>query len=146
MIIKAKNFPNIGHIRAKQLGGKEPRWELSIYPPTPGPLQGHEPAHFVEVEVGPEEVERIDRVAPHLISGGDRRTREKLHLGTGPVAAPRDTAELSPVALPAPTTEWPANHTARPGGVSQSLEPPARKPPRPQKAMQSSKSGEGDRK
>ena len=69
MIIKKRNYPNIGSIRGKKLRGKEPRWELTIHPPTPGPLQGHEPASFVEVEVSQEEAERIERVAPHLLSG-----------------------------------------------------------------------------
>ena len=78
MIIKKRDFPNIGHIRAKHLrGGKEPRWQLSIYPPTPGPLQGHEPAHCVEIEVDPEEVDRIDRCAPHLMPGWSERERMK---------------------------------------------------------------------
>lgn len=70
MIIKKRNYPNIGSIRGKKLPGKEPRWELSVYPPGGhGPLQGHEPASFVEVEVSQEEAERIERVAPHLLSG-----------------------------------------------------------------------------
>jgi hypothetical protein len=80
MIIKKHNFPNIGHIRAKQLRGKrEPRWQLSIYPPTPGPLQGHEPAHMVEVEVDPEELERVHRRAPHLL-GSHNKARQQLVL------------------------------------------------------------------
>jgi len=70
MIIRKRNYPNIGSIRGKKLPGKEPRWELSIYPPGGyGPLQGHEPASWVEVEVSQEEAERIERVAPHLLSG-----------------------------------------------------------------------------
>lgn len=70
MIIRKRNYPNIGSIRGKRLPGKEPRWELSIYPPGGyGPLQGHEPASWVEVVVTQEEAERIERVAPHLLSG-----------------------------------------------------------------------------
>lgn len=70
MIIRKRNFPNIGSIRGKKLPGREPCWELSIYPPGGyGPLQGHEPASWVEVKVSQEEAERIERVAPHLLSG-----------------------------------------------------------------------------
>lgn len=69
MIIKNRNFPNIGRIRNKQLPGKEPRWQLTIYPPGGHPpLMGHEPASFVELNVSQEEAERIERVAPHLLS------------------------------------------------------------------------------
>ncbi|MBN9505026.1 MAG: hypothetical protein J0I69_03275 [Altererythrobacter sp.] len=66
MIISGKDFPNIGHIRVKSHG--DGRNALTVTPPTPGPLQGHEPAHSVEVEASDREVERIRAVAPHLIA------------------------------------------------------------------------------
>ncbi len=69
MIINGTDFPNIGRIRAKKLPGTVPLWELTIHPPTQGPLQGHEPASFVEVVVEQVEAERIERAAPHLMSG-----------------------------------------------------------------------------
>lgn len=70
MIIKKRNYPNIGSIRGRKLPGKEPRWQLRVYPPGGyGPLQGHEPASHVEVTVSQDEAERIERAAPHLLSG-----------------------------------------------------------------------------
>ena len=57
---------NIHHIRLKGLPGD--RWELRIYP-APGDLLQPSGASMSEVEVLPEEVERIRSVAGHLIAG-----------------------------------------------------------------------------
>lgn len=75
MIINGTNYPSIGLIRAKP--AKETgRWTLSIYPPAHTGLLpvvlavGNEAvASWAEVEVDSAEVERITRVAPHLIPG-----------------------------------------------------------------------------
>lgn len=69
MIINGKNLPSIGMIRAKPIGDGE-RYELTIYPPGPGPLAGAEPATMIEIEVDEAELRRIDRVAPHLRTRG----------------------------------------------------------------------------
>lgn len=89
MIINGINFPNIGNIRAKTLPNTED-WQLTIYPPTRGPLMGHEPAVAVEVRASAKEVQRIDCVAPHLISSGDFRRRQILH-GPSPIRRPKAT-------------------------------------------------------
>lgn len=74
MIIKGMNLPCIGLIRAKP-SGDGARYTLIIYPPPgPGPLAGAEPATMIEIEVGMREVQRIDRVAPHLFAKGNRRS------------------------------------------------------------------------
>jgi hypothetical protein len=69
MIINGHDFPSIGLIRAKPIGNRE-RFTLTIYPPSPGPLAGAEPATMVEIEVDEDEVRRIDRAAPHLLVRG----------------------------------------------------------------------------
>ena len=68
MVIDGLNLPSIGFIRAKPLatGG----FALAIYPPGSGALAGVAPATVLELVVGDAEVERITRVAPHLISSG----------------------------------------------------------------------------
>ncbi|MGX7952830.1 hypothetical protein ACWPM1_09720 [Tsuneonella sp. HG249] len=71
MIINGTDYPSIGHMRAKALPDGE--WQLEIYPPTQGPLMGHEPATMAEVTVSAAELERIDRVAPHLVTDRFRR-------------------------------------------------------------------------
>lgn len=68
MIIANQNFPSIGHIRCKPLPNGED-WRLQIYAPDGGPIMGHEPATIVEVIVPYDELERIERVAPHLMPG-----------------------------------------------------------------------------
>ena len=68
MIINGMNLPSIGLIRAKPIG-EGARYTLIIYPPPgPGPLAGAEPATMIEIEVDKQEVQRIDRVAPHLLA------------------------------------------------------------------------------
>lgn len=68
MNIKGISFPCIGHIFAKPLPDSDD-WLLEIHPPTPGPLMGHEPAWAVELTVSTSEAERVDRLAPHLVTG-----------------------------------------------------------------------------
>ncbi|MEO0062263.1 MAG: hypothetical protein RLZZ08_823 [Pseudomonadota bacterium] len=75
MIINGKNYPSIGLIRAKPIDGGA-RYELTIFPPGPGPLAGAEPATMVEVEVDEAEMRRIDRSAPHLLKHG----RPSIHM------------------------------------------------------------------
>jgi hypothetical protein len=41
---------------------------LEVHPETPGPLMGAGGATMMEIEVDVEEVRRIARVAPHLLS------------------------------------------------------------------------------
>ena len=67
-MIDGLQLPSIGFIRAKPLatGG----FVLAIYPPGSGALAGVAPATVLELVVGEAEVERITRVAPHLISSG----------------------------------------------------------------------------
>ena len=68
MIINGMNLPSIGLIRAKPIG-EGARYTLIIYPPpSPGSLAGAEPATMIEIEVDKLEVQRIDRVAPHLLA------------------------------------------------------------------------------
>lgn len=68
MIINGMNLPSIGLIRVKPIGDGE-RYTLVIYPPPgPGPLAGAEPATMIELEVDRQEVQRIDRLAPHLLA------------------------------------------------------------------------------
>lgn len=66
MVIDGLNLPSIGFIRAKPLatGG----FALAIYPPGPGALAGVAPATVLELVVSDAEVERIAKVAPHLIT------------------------------------------------------------------------------
>jgi hypothetical protein len=66
MVIKGHNLPSIGLIRAKPHG--DGRYTLVIFPPGPGPLAGAEPATMIELEVDKAELERIVRVAPHLLT------------------------------------------------------------------------------
>lgn len=56
---------NIDHIRIK--GHADGRWSLKIYP-APGDLLMPSGASMSEVDVSPEEVERIRTVAGHLIA------------------------------------------------------------------------------
>ncbi|MFK4002957.1 hypothetical protein [Qipengyuania sp. NPDC077563] len=67
MNINGNIYENIGIIRAKPMG--ELRWQLSLYPPGGfGVLQpGGDSLYCIEVEVSHEEVQRIARVAPHLL-------------------------------------------------------------------------------
>jgi len=68
MVINGMNLPSIGLIRAKPIGDGE-RYTLAIYPPPgPGALAGAEPATMIEMEADRQEVLRIERVAPHLLS------------------------------------------------------------------------------
>jgi hypothetical protein len=69
MNINGNTYDNIGTIRAKPMRGPELRWQLSLYPTGGfGPLlPGGEPIYCAEVEVSHEEVQRIARVAPHLL-------------------------------------------------------------------------------
>jgi hypothetical protein len=68
MIINGRELPCIGFIRAKPVAPD--RWELSIYPPADtGPLDGTDGASHIEVMVDSASVERIARVAPHLMPG-----------------------------------------------------------------------------
>ena len=68
MLINGMNLPSIGLIRAKPIGDGA-RYTLVIYPPPgPGALAGAEPATMIEIEVDRWEVQRIDRVAPHLLA------------------------------------------------------------------------------
>ena len=71
MIINGTNYPSIGLIRAKPAKSQPGRWTLNIYPPAhTGLLAINDEvgvASWVEVEVDTAEVERIARVAPHLI-------------------------------------------------------------------------------
>lgn len=70
MRINGHELPCIGFIRAKPNAAQPGRWTLSIYPPADtGPLDGTDGASWIEVEVDSAEVERIARVAPHLIPG-----------------------------------------------------------------------------
>ena len=57
---------NIDHIRIK--GHSDGRWSLKIYPRS-GDLLQPSGASMSEVDVSPEEVERIRTVAGHLIAG-----------------------------------------------------------------------------
>jgi hypothetical protein len=71
MNINGRSYPCIGFIRAKPITGEPGRWLLSIWPPVDTGLLdiGDEAqvASWVEEEVDSQEVERIARVAPHLI-------------------------------------------------------------------------------
>jgi hypothetical protein len=68
MNINGTTYPSIGFIRAKPLAAQ--RWLLSIYPPADtGPLAGTDGASHAEIVVDSASVERIARVAPHLIPG-----------------------------------------------------------------------------
>lgn len=69
MNINGNTYDNIGTIRAKPMRGSELRWQLSLYPTGGfGPLlPGGDPIYCAEVEVSHEEVQRIARVAPHLL-------------------------------------------------------------------------------
>jgi len=70
MIVNGMNLPSIGLIRATPIGDGM-RYTLFIYPaPGAGPLIGGEPATLVEIVVDKLEVQRIDRVAPHLLARG----------------------------------------------------------------------------
>lgn len=82
MRINGRDYPNIGHIRAKALSDGH-KWLLEIYPPTPGPLQGHEPAHMAEVTVSRDEVGRLDSVASHLMLDSSSRARDAFRAGGG---------------------------------------------------------------
>lgn len=66
MVINGQNLPSIGLIRPKPLG--EGRFKLTIYPPGPGALAGAGAATAIEIVVDRAEVERIERVAPHLMA------------------------------------------------------------------------------
>jgi hypothetical protein len=66
MIIAGIDLPCIGLIKAKRLPSG--RYELEVHPQTPGPLAGADGATMMEIEVDVEEVRRIARVAPHLLS------------------------------------------------------------------------------
>lgn len=61
------DVPSIGHIRAKHLPA-DGHWELSIWPPQYSGAFA-DGSTLVEIEVSQEEAERIERVAPHLLSG-----------------------------------------------------------------------------
>lgn len=76
MIIANLDFPSIGHIRCKPLPNGED-WLLAIYAPDGGPIMGHGHATIVEVIVPEDELERIERVAPHLVPGVFERQRRR---------------------------------------------------------------------
>jgi hypothetical protein len=91
MIIKGKNFPNIGHIRCKALPNSE--WLLEIYAPEGGPIDGHGGATQVDVVVSADELDRIERAAPHLVPGKLERDRRRMREKARP--APPPQADLS---------------------------------------------------
>lgn len=64
MNINGTEIQNIDYIRVKQLGCGE-RYELTFHPP-PGGLV-NDIAMFVEIDVDLSELERIAKVAPHLL-------------------------------------------------------------------------------
>lgn len=91
MIINGTNYPCIGLIRAKPAMATG-RWTLSIYPPAhTGLLAINDEAgvgSWAEVEVDSAEVDRIARVAPHLIPGVAYHHRPSL-LGLSDGARPK---------------------------------------------------------
>ena len=66
MVINGINLPSIGFIRLKA-SSESGRYQLEVYPPSPGPLAGVEPATMIELMVDEAELRHIRRVAPHLI-------------------------------------------------------------------------------
>lgn len=70
MIIDGTELPSIGYIRVKpprtELG--QTLFTLIVWPPGPGPLANADGATEIELYVDGDEVKRICRVAPHLIS------------------------------------------------------------------------------
>jgi len=75
MNINDRDIQNIGSIRAQQLPCGE-RYRLLITPP-PGGLV-NDLATLVEIDVAQSEVERIARVAPHLLRNWPEVPRQPL--------------------------------------------------------------------